>query len=982
MYKKLIAILILFSITLLFAKTFTSNSGKKVFEQKWIEYNRWRYPLHNDGRFGFDATGGGGTGAAGGSWPRPLRNFYIFGAGIWIGAISPQGETLVSCGYDPNSGASELWPVIHSRYDGSTGTADDCIYYFPDKWPPPKDKFPMAPQDTVSGMDVWCCFSDAHLPAHKPGDTKPIGVDVYLTGYHWNLPSNRDIFFLKYEIKNVSGDTLKNMYLGVVLDGDVGYYRDDMMAMVLDERRTPRKYIKKGNDSIFVDNLAWIYDSDNRESPGTLWERGVPGAVAYDFLQSPYALKDNKDNDEDGLIDLQEIDSAYICGLPDTLLRDSDNDNIPAWRDFSEIEQLGMTSCKMFTLEQDPKTDVEKYLTLAGYQIATREYKPYDNIDETPGDKRFLQSTGPFDLPPDSIATLVVAVIAAKYGEEGQPFNQRDTWDLARVSAEAQRCYDKNWLLPAPPFPPVVTAMPQDNRVILSWDNRMEKIPDPYYRIAQLAGDTTYREYDFEGYKIYKSLDGVEWELKAICDLKNGIKYADTFKKTEIIRGDTVYSESIFVWANDKGTFYYYVDDSVINGYTYYYAVTSFDYNKTWGKTLILESGIQAIEVTPRKEVANYQKPSSEIKMLIGDSLNNKFKFDVIFTAPYLTKDTQYLLTFLDPICNLIDTQPIYQAIITKLDYSETLVTCQIPYTLGKKEKFYFPSFDGTNLVFTMELDSAKPEPFVNVEIKNVNGNYPAESLKLLTLDRQPFLKVAWAFRGSDYRLVWGRKPEGGLTLKEVYDLTNKVEVKYDSLFNMWRVGYGNCWAFLNGTAITTRASDTLRNNEFYIYIPGGYIQIRKGGPINPQIKQMIQPGDTWYIYSNKTYGTAPSYNKFIITTTAMRFTDMAGQKLNVKVVPNPYIITNKWEKTTLARRLQFVNLPDECVIRIFNLAGDLVKIIEHKSSEKGTKNNKFGGTAEWNLLNQHNQKVASGVYIFHVDSKYGKQIGKFAIIM
>jgi hypothetical protein len=976
MFKKLLFIFSLLAFAFLFAKSLNPPSAKKIFDMLWVEYNRWRYPLYNDGRFGIDVTVG--TGEAGGSWPRPLKNFYIFGAGIWIGAINSQGETLVSCGYDPNSGSSELWPEIYSRYTGTPSDPADCIYHFPDKWPPPKDKFPMAPQDTISGKDVWCCFSDAHAPQHKPGDTKPMGVDVYLTAYHWNLPSTRDIFFLKYDVKNVSGDTLRNMYIGVVLDADVGAYSDDMMAMVYDAAtRRPRKYIynRTKTDSIFVDNLAWIYDSDNRENPGTKWEKGTPGAVAYDFLQSPYALWDGIDNDGDGLIDFQEVDSAYIVNNRPDLI-DSDDDGFPAWRDFSEIEQLGMTSCKRWPIENDPRTDVEKYLVLAGYDHTTREYKPYDNIDETPGDKRFLQSSGPFNLPPDSITTLVVAVIAAKYGEEGQPYNQRDTWDLARASAEAQRCYDKNWLLPAPPFPPIVTAMPQDNRVILSWDNRMEKIPDPYYKIARMTGDTTYREYDFEGYKVYKSLDGIEWELKAICDLKNNIKYADTFKTIKIIGKDTTYSESIFVWANDKGTFYYYVDDSVINGQTYYYAVTAFDYNKQRGEILILESGIQGIEVTPRREAGNYQAPKGEIKMLTGDSLNNKFKFDLLFTVPYLAKNKEYLLTFLDPICDSANKQPIYQALITDTTYSETLITYNLPYTLGKNEKFYFPFFDGMNLTFTMKLDTAKAEPFVAFEIKNVNGSYSEESLKAKECP-----EASWAFRGSDYRLIWGRKPEGGLTLAEVYDLTNGVKVEYNPLFNQGRYyNYGNCWAFQIGR--TTPPSDTLRDNEIFIYLPGGYVQIRKGGAINPQIKQMIQPGDTWYIYSNKLYGTAPSYNKFKITTTGMEFTDMAGQKLNVKVVPNPYIITNKWEKTTLSRRLQFVNLPNECTIRIFNLAGDLVKIIEHKESEKGTNNNKFGGTEEWNLLNQHDQKVSSGVYIFHIDSKYGKQIGKFAIIM
>ena len=56
-------------------------------------------------------------------------------------------------------------------------------------------------------------------------------------------------------------------------------------------------------------------------------------------------------------------------------------------------------------------------------------------------------------------------------------------------------------------------------------------------------------------------------------------------------------------------------------------------------------------------------------------------------------------------------------------------------------------------------------------------------------------------------------------------------------------------------------------------------------------------------------------------------------QKLNVIVTPNPYIMTNLWEQNKYERQISFTRLPNECKIRIYTLAGDLVKIIEHKES-------------------------------------------------
>ena len=58
-----------------------------ISDMKWLDLNHWSTPLRNDGRWGHDPTQG--SGVAGGSWPRPLKNFYVFGAGPWIGAIIP-----------------------------------------------------------------------------------------------------------------------------------------------------------------------------------------------------------------------------------------------------------------------------------------------------------------------------------------------------------------------------------------------------------------------------------------------------------------------------------------------------------------------------------------------------------------------------------------------------------------------------------------------------------------------------------------------------------------------------------------------------------------------------------------------------------------------------------------------------------------------------------------------------------------------------
>jgi hypothetical protein len=71
---------------------------------------------------------------------------------------------------------------------------------------------------------------------------------------------------------------------------------------------------------------------------------------------------------------------------------------------------------------------------------------------------------------------------------------------------------------------------------------------------------------------------------------------------------------------------------------------------------------------------------------------------------------------------------------------------------------------------------------------------------------------------------------------------------------------------------------------------------------------------------------------------------------------------------------VHFTNLPESgaCTIRVFDLAGVPVKTLEHVN----------GTTLEiWNLKNDSNIPVASGMYIVIVETDAGDKILKIAII-
>jgi hypothetical protein len=112
------------------------------------------------------------------------------------------------------------------------------------------------------------------------------------------------------------------------------------------------------------------------------------------------------------------------------------------------------------------------------------------------------------------------------------------------------------------------------------------------------------------------------------------------------------------------------------------------------------------------------------------------------------------------------------------------------------------------------------------------------------------------------------------------------------------------------------------------------------------------------------------------------------AQGLQVMVYPNPYRIDGGYARVGFenrdrtksaerARSIHFFNLPNVCTIRIFTIDGDLVQEISHNHPEGGP----MDQHERWNLISRNTQAIVTGVYIYHVSSAMGEQIGKIVII-
>ena len=123
--------------------------------------------------------------------------------------------------------------------------------------------------------------------------------------------------------------------------------------------------------------------------------------------------------------------------------------------------------------------------------------------------------------------------------------------------------------------------------------------------------------------------------------------------------------------------------------------------------------------------------------------------------------------------------------------------------------------------------------------------------------------------------------------------------------------------------------------------------------------------------------------NPLVAGTDEFSFSTVAGQindatlakeqfKSDIRVVPNPYYGFSLYETNRFERVIKFINLPEKCTIRIFDLLGTLLRTIEK---------NDDASVYDWDIKTDFELPLASGVYIYHVESAtLGSVIGKMVI--
>ena len=474
----------------------------------------------------------------------------------------------------------------------------------------------------------WWVFNDkGNIHGETGGD--PIGMEVRAQAFAFATTDevNRMTFY-NYELINRGTQTLYDTYFSQYLDADVGNYADDYAGCD----------VSRG--------LGYMFNGDlNDETNAGNQGYGLnPPSIGCDFFEGPYQDADDKDNigpyydpiadsivtptvsqalNDKGIV-YQGIGIGYGDGIVDN-------------------ERFGMRGFTYYTstapnTQNDPNTAAQYYNYMQGYwkngdetyyggtgfagstggtniqsdymfpgdsdplHWATGGVDPGFEWDEATnnnpaGDRRFVQSAGPFTLTPGAVNNITVGIVYGR-GTEGDLFTSVNA--MKRADTKAQALFDACFAILTPPDAPKLRIQELENQLVLTIENPItsNNYLEEYEEEdkVNITDPTVDRVYTFEGYQIYQMLDdatGVadlgdpqKARLVAQCDIENNIARIVNFEFDDAL-GFAVPEEK--VKGENKGIRHSFLvtedafaqgERALVNHKTYYYVAIAYAHNE------------------------------------------------------------------------------------------------------------------------------------------------------------------------------------------------------------------------------------------------------------------------------------------------------------------------------------------------------------------------------------------------------------------
>jgi len=653
--------------------------------------------------------------------------------------------------------------------------------------------------------------------------------------------------------------------------------------------------------------------------------------------------------------------------------------------DVDESDQLGLTSFQYFVPANDIKMndeeDMWRRLNPGYFDVPV---SVVNNVATKGEDGDFLYGSGYFPLLPGKTERFSLALA---YGD--------DLKGVIKTKQIAQLIYNANYNFPQPPEKPTLTAVPGDGKVTLYWDSKAETSIDP-----------TTKEMDFEGYKIYKGTDpnfidallitdadGQKVFVKPIqqFDLKNGISglFVPSPTLYELTNGAPFYLGS------DNGIQNSYVDNEVINGRSYYYALVAYDRGRA-DKDIFPSENTRYIAkdaaglistdkntavVIPNAPVLGYVPPESGriLDRVSGGSTVTPY-FEVV--DPTRTKSTTYEVTFTDSAISGVN-----------IAYAYSVKNTATGEVLINQSKKIYPSngeiFDGIRLSTDssyQRIDSVKVNPKTSGWSIN-NPSAGTTRLKyVLTQWIDLFNNVYGIKPAKDYALVFSdayNDSSNDLSHLFKFSLPTKTKLNFKA-YDMTEPNNVHQIKFFFYEDPASPKQDTLSNDDILVFSDsaGSIISWQVIFTDTGNATYVPKGGDTLFY---RFYRPLSSKDIFTFNTQAAGYNASAAKESleRIKAVPNPYVVTNIFEQPLPPqvrgrgeRIINFINLPPKSKVHIYTSSGAHIRSLEHDGDFND-------GTIIWDLKTKEGLDVAFGVYFYvvEVDGISDKKYGKLAII-
>ena len=529
----------------------------------------------------------------------------------------------------------------------------------------------LADQVLKGDQTLWWIFNDKGA-AHTESGGEAIGIEVRAQAFAFATNDEiNNMTFYSYEIINRSTYILTGTYFSPWTDVDLGYGYDDFVGCDV------------GRGLGYGYNGTAVDGSGEPEAYGS-----QPPALGIDFFQGPYMDPDNIDNPKYNYTYQMVWDAALndsvLVAVDSTQMVDESINGVNFGNGIVDDERFGMRRFVYHNNSNadngDPTTAPEYYNYLRGIWKngakmqyggdalntgvvgpecdfmfpgdsdpwnwgtggmppqggfnTNGKYWTEEQVGNSPNDRRFMQSAGPFTLEPGAVNYITFGVPWARASSGG-------AWasvELLRVvDDKCQALFDNCFKVIDGPNAPDLTIRELDQQLIVYLSNSalsnnykegyIELDPEiPTGRVETvLEYDTTWimdpntgdtlapsvqidekkteyvydRYYRFEGYKVYQLVNAEvgadelsntdKARLVFQCDIRNNVarimnyEYDESLQASvptlKVVGGDAGITHS-FVITEDK----FSMSDNpfLINHQPYYYMAVSYAYNNYW----------------------------------------------------------------------------------------------------------------------------------------------------------------------------------------------------------------------------------------------------------------------------------------------------------------------------------------------------------------------------------------------------------------